>query len=515
MKRILSLLAAFGTVFYLASCSDDDDGNVIDNGVTITGIPATASVENLGTLGPVTATIEAADGLVSLIVTKGDGVIDTVIYTGVTTATYDFSYTATAEDEDSNVIFTFTAVDLDGDSETVTHVLSVGAAPSTVEVTSNITQNTTWTKNTTYVLVTRVVVEPGAELTIEPGVIVKGDYGDGANATALIVARGAKIMAEGTAEEPIIFTSVADRIEPGEIDSPNLDETQSGLWGGLIVLGNAPISDESNSGTEQIEGVPGNIALANYGGDDADDNSGILKYISVRHGGTRLGDGDEINGITLGGVGAGTTIENIEVVGNLDDGIEWFGGTVNVTNALVWAADDDAVDIDQAYSGTIDNVIVIAFGGTDHCFEIDGPEGTATGSYTILNASAKGADDEIANFRDGATGTMNGAYFFNFVSPSFDTNGGEEGGTGEGDFTFSDADGTANTTDGYTNGDLTFANLEIALATGATVAEVFPDFTADDQAAVSTVTAGSQTKGADASVFGWTFAAARNQLGDF
>lgn len=378
-------------------------------------------------------------------------------------------------------------------------------------INTNITVNTTWTSDKVYQLQSRIIVEPGVTLTIEPGTIIKGESGDGANATALIIAKGAKIMAEGTSSAPIIFTTDIDQIVPGEIDSPNLDETTSGEWGGLIILGNAPISDESNSGTEQIEGIPGDVSLAEYGGNDPDDNSGVLRYVSIRHGGTRLGDGDEINGLTLGGVGRGTTIDHVEVVGNLDDGIEWFGGTVNASNVLVWAADDDALDIDQAYSGTINNAVVIAFSGTDHGLEIDGPEGSATGAFTITNVSIKGADDEIANLRDGATGTINGAYFFNFVSPTTDTNGAEEGGTGEGDFTFSDD----NTTAAYTAGDLSFSNIEITLAANTTVAEVFPDFTTADQNAIGVVAAGANTQGADVSVFGWTFASAKGALAGF
>ncbi|MTI38522.1 hypothetical protein [Fulvivirga lutimaris] len=381
----------------------------------------------------------------------------------------------------------------------------------TENVNSNITTNTTWTNNNIYILQSRIIVEPGATLTIEAGTIIKGESGDGANATALIIAKGAKIMAEGTSSAPIIFTTDIDQIEIGDIDSPNLDETNSGEWGGVIILGNAPISDESNSGTEQIEGIPGDVALAEYGGNDPDDNSGILRYVSIRHGGTRLGDGDEINGLTLGGVGRGTTLDHIEVVGNLDDGIEWFGGTVNASNLVVWAADDDALDIDQGYSGTINNAVVIAFSGTDHGLEIDGPEGSAAGSFTITNVSVKGADDEIANLRDGATGAINGAYFFNFVSPATDTNGAEEGGTGEGDFTFSDD----NTFAAYTAGNLSFSNIEITLAENTVIADVFSDFTEADQNAVTNVASGSNSQGANVAVFGWTFASMRGALADF
>src|SRR5690606_27791266 len=146
----------------------------------------------------------------------------------------------------------------------------------------------TWTSNNVYFLTSRIIVEPGATLTIEPGTLIKGEAGSGANATALIIARGAQILAEGTADAPIIFTSEEDEIMPGQIASPNLGETDNGLWGGLIILGAAPISDSGNDGTEQIEGVPADEGFAEYGGDKADDNSGILKYVSIRHGGTAL-----------------------------------------------------------------------------------------------------------------------------------------------------------------------------------------------------------------------------------
>ena len=226
-----------------------------------------------------------------------------------------------------------------------------------VIVTGNITSNTTWTSDKVWVLGGRITVTNNATLTIQPGTIIKGQAGTGPNATALIIARGAKIDAVGTATQPIIFTSVADEIMPGMIASPNLDPTLSGLWGGLIVLGNAPISADASA--VQIEGIPASDPNGLYGGTNAADNSGKMKYISIRHGGANIGEGNEINGLTLGGVGSGTEIDNIEVVANQDDGIEFFGGSVNVSNALVWNAGDDCIDTDQSWSGTLTNFIVI------------------------------------------------------------------------------------------------------------------------------------------------------------
>lgn len=260
-------------------------------------------------------------------------------------------------------------------------------------ISANITSDVTWETGNTYVLGGRISVESGATLTIEPGTVIKGEAGSGPNATALLIARGGKLMAEGTAALPIIFTSIADEITPedvaaGNFASPNLAPDFNGLWGGLIVLGNASISASNDNGDineVQIEGIPTSDANGLYGGNDDADNSGVIRYVSIRHGGSNIGDGNEINGLTLGGVGSGTTIENIEVVANQDDGIEWFGGTVNVTNALVWNAGDDAIDTDQAWSGTLDNFVVVTPSGS--CFELDGPEGTYEARHTIKNGT--------------------------------------------------------------------------------------------------------------------------------
>ncbi len=268
-------------------------------------------------------------------------------------------------------------------------------ATTNTVVNSNISANTTWTSDNIYQLGGRITVLSGATLTIEPGTIIKGEAGSGANATALIVARGGILMAEGTAAEPIIFTSIADDITQadiatGDFSSPNLSPSNNGFWGGVIVLGAAPISTASNGQdvTEiQIEGIPTSDPNGLYGGSNSADNSGILRYISIRHGGTNIGSGNEINGLSLGGVGSGTVIDHIEIVGNQDDGVEWFGGSVNVTNVVSWNCGDDGIDTDMAWTGTLDNFVVI--GAAGHAFELDGPEGSLTGGHTITNGSIK------------------------------------------------------------------------------------------------------------------------------
>ncbi|MGQ1889563.1 hypothetical protein ACT29H_03895 [Thermophagus sp. OGC60D27] len=254
-------------------------------------------------------------------------------------------------------------------------------------ITKNITTNTTWTNDKIYQLGGRIAVTNGAKLTIEEGTIIKGEVGTGANASALLIAKGSQIEAVGTSDNPIIFTSVADEIDyesvaNGDYTSPNLDPDANGLWGGVIILGNAPIS-VSGSTTAQIEGIPSTDTNGQYGGDDPNDNSGKFKYVSIRHGGANIGEGNEINGLSLGGVGDATEIENIEIVANQDDGIEFFGGTVNIKNVVVWNVGDDGLDTDQGWNGTCDNFVVISPAG--HVFELDGIEGDKS-SQSVIEA---------------------------------------------------------------------------------------------------------------------------------
>jgi len=213
------------------------------------------------------------------------------------------------------------------DASTCDCVGDGSGATEIVNASGFLGSNTTWTADKVYVLTGKVVVGDGSTLTIEPGTIIKGEDDPGSLASALIVAQGGTIRAEGTADSPIIFTTINDNIMPGEKLSPNLDEFANSEWGGLIILGYAPVSAGDGDFIAQIEGIPADDIFGRYGGDDPTDNSGILRYVSIRHGGISIGADNEINGLTLGGVGSGTVIENVEVVANKDDGIEWFGGT--------------------------------------------------------------------------------------------------------------------------------------------------------------------------------------------
>ena len=378
------------------------------------------------------------------------------------------------------------AINYDSEAEKDNNSCNYNMDETTITVMNNITTNTTWTADKIYVLASRVAVEAGAELTIEAGTIIKGQAGSGANATALLIARGGKLFANGTSEAPIIFTSIADEIMPGDKVSPNLDPSLDGLWGGLIVLGNAPISAASDA--VQIEGVPPSDANGLYGGSDAADNSGSITYVSIRHGGANIGEGNEINGLTLGGVGNGTIVSDIEVVGNQDDGIEFFGGTVNVTNALVWNAGDDAIDTDQGWSGTLDNFIVINPG--DECFELDGPEGASVGTHTITNGTTyAGRAQGLVDLDDNSNLVFTNQYFFGIADgQDFDQ---------------------VPTVDGMLNA----LNIEVTLPEGAVLTDFFMD---GSDMFTTVVTEGANTVGADATVFeGWTWAGLSGNLSGF
>ncbi len=205
------------------------------------------------------------------------------------------------------------------------------------------TGTTTWTADKNYLIDGFVFVNDGQTLTIEPGTVIRAKTGQGENASALIVARGGKIIAAGTPVSPIIFTCEGDDLQG------SVPLFSKGFWGGLIILGNAPLNNKFSE--DHIEGIPISEPRGIYGGNDPEDNSGILRYVSLRHGGTNIGSDNEINGITFGGVGNKTLVEYVEVISNKDDGIEFFGGTVNCKYIVSAFNGDDAFDFDLGYQG--------------------------------------------------------------------------------------------------------------------------------------------------------------------
>jgi hypothetical protein len=219
--------------------------------------------------------------------------------------------------------------------------LAIAGAAGAAEVLVNadITASTTWTANNVYRLQKQVYVMPGATLTIEPGTLIQSTSGLGGS---LAVTKGAKIYAEGTASDPIIFTSTSD----------NLTSWHEGCneWGNITIMGDALISmsyvskQPANTATPtglNIAAMEGLVADSNYptrtlyGGDNDNDDSGSVCYVSLRYGGKVIGLANELNGFSLGGIGRETDLHHIEIMNNVDDGIEVWGGTVNLRSESV------------------------------------------------------------------------------------------------------------------------------------------------------------------------------------
>lgn len=391
-------------------------------------------------------------------------------------------------------------LDINGAIEAALSAADALANPTVVRVGTGgvtyISSNTTWTNDKIWLMDGKIVVEGGATLTIEAGTIVKAAAGTGANATVLIVAKGAKIEAVGTADKPIIFTDANDQIVYANgSTSPNRSVTDKGLWGSVIILGNGVVG--AANGEANIEGVVSGYEFTKYGGSNNAESSGTMKYVSIRHTGTAVSPGNELQGLTMGGVGSGTVIENIELIGSEDDGIEIFGGAVNVTNIVIANFDDDGIDLDQAYDGTISNAVVIMAPGSDTVFEIDGteePNDAILGEYTVKNVTAYGRSDAakfdtFGNWKSDATGFNENVLFVDF--PAGTTLGGIDADT---------YDGAGTTT---AEGKLNFKDFIVVTSDSKTT--VIGGQVEEASATwISVSTTRPSGKGADESVFGWT-----------
>lgn len=214
---------------------------------------------------------------------------------------------------------------------------------SVVRLKGDITANQTLSASKKYLLDGFVYVKSGVTLTIEPGTVIMGDK---ATKGTLVITRGAKINAEGTAAKPIIFTS-----------AQAAGARSQGDWGGIILLGKAKVN--ASAGEAKIEG--GLVVTAGgaekdyiwYGGTDDADNSGVLKYVRIEFGGIYYSPDNEINGLTMGGVGSGTKISYIQVYRSGDDAYEWFGGSVNCDHLVATYTWDDDFDTDNGFSGKV------------------------------------------------------------------------------------------------------------------------------------------------------------------
>ncbi|TYP95576.1 hypothetical protein LX73_0885 [Fodinibius salinus] len=498
--KILKYTISLALIFTLFISCNDDSTSSSSNAPSVTEPDAQKVLTGESVDLTFSVTADAGYESASVTANNGDATISSEPNSGDTSGDIVINYTGNQAGAGSVEV---TVTDTEGMSNNATAVVSVKDEQTEVTVTDNITSDTTWEDDKTYILSGRIAVEGGATLTIEGGAIIKGEAGSGTNATALLVARDATLNANGTANAPIIFTSVADEIthdmvNNGNFSSPNLDSSQRGLWGGVLVLGNAPIS--ASSSPASIEGIPSTDQNGLYGGNDAGDSSGSLTYVTIRHGGTNIGQGNEINGLSLGGVGTGTTIENIEVVANQDDGIEWFGGTVDVTNVLVWNNGDDALDTDQDWQGTVDNVVTLSPSGST--LELDGPEGSnpSGNAHTIQNVSAfvENNGSEMIDVDANTNVNVSNILFFGLAT----TSGGSADNTISSDYS-----NYASNTNGFA-----ITSIEAVIPSGLTKSDYFPSGLQSEVTEVADVS--SASIGADVSVFSWTWASQSDALSD-
>ncbi|AXT18842.1 multidrug transporter [Flavobacteriaceae bacterium AU392] len=274
-----------------------------------------------------------------------------------------------------------------------------GNGSETIFLSGTFTEDLTLEEDNNYVVDGPLIMASGTTLTIPAGLTIEA-LATGAD-VYIAISQGAQIIANGTASRPIILTS-------------NSSAPQAGDWGGLILLGNAPINSVtggSATSTSEIANLP-------YGGNIVDDTSGSLRYVRVQYSGGSADGQSENNGFSFYGVGNGTTVEFIQVFEGLDDGVEFFGGTVNVNNVSVINAQDDSIDWTEGYSGTIVDAHIRHGAEHDRAIEADGFN-TDIGNNsnplffsnpTITNLTVEGqgsgSGNEAIRLRAGTQGTL-------------------------------------------------------------------------------------------------------------
>lgn len=299
-------------------------------------------------------------------------------------------------------------------------VLAAAAAGSTANaaeilVTADITTSTTWTANNTYNLQKQIYVRNGATLTIQAGTIVASTTNIGGS---LAVVRGSQIFVMGTEQDPVIMTSKADTAT-WTGGNPKTGTWREGVneWGNLTIMGRGYISENATAGNLPTFAA-GNVATMEgltaafsgdpdvlYGGGNDNYDAGTLKYLSLRYGGKVIGLNNELNGLSLGAVGRTTDVHHIDIMNNVDDGVEIWGGTVNLKHVNIWNIGDDSFDVDQGWRGKAQFVCVVqgyaadaaqGSGVGDNAFELDGAEDSDWQPVTtavIYNATVIGQPD--------------------------------------------------------------------------------------------------------------------------
>lgn len=253
-----------------------------------------------------------------------------------------------------------------------------------------------------YKLTGALIVQSGGKLTVKPGVVIEATpYRDGEEIRYIAVAQGGQIFAEGTKEKPVIFTST--------------NKTQQ-AWGGVVVCGKAPIN-KGNTANAEVSGLP-------YGGTQVDDNSGIIKYARIEYSGYSYSSDKEFNGLSMFGVGAGTTIEYVQVHEGSDDGFEWFGGTVNTKYLVSTSNEDDLFDWTEGWNGTNEywygkeaankgNRGIEADNNSNN--HLAGPISNPTiKNLTLIGRGASSSEPQALKLRVGTKATMDNVYLSNW-----------------------------------------------------------------------------------------------------
>lgn len=358
-----SLLAIAVTIVVFTACKNEDTPDPV---VTVSGInPASATVGADITITGTEFSTTAADNKV----TFTGGAVGTV--KSATATQLVVTVPAGAQNG------TITVQVGSKPAVTTTTTFTLVVVPKTVQdVTGDITASATWTADKIYLLKGFVYVKDGATLTIQPGTIIKGatkeqDPLGTAKGGTLIVEPGGKLIAEGTADRPIVFTS-----------SKAAGQRNYGDWGGVVLIGKAPHNQLASRNFEG--GIRGSFQKF----DIPADNSGSLKYVRIEFGGIALTAGSEINGLTLYGVGSGTTIDYVQVSYSGDDAFEWFGGTANAKHLVSYRNFDDDFDTDFGFIGKVQYGLILrdpAFADQSgsNAFESDNQAGDGTNAGVV------------------------------------------------------------------------------------------------------------------------------------
>ena len=385
-KKSLLAAAVLSAMFGIAGCSDDDNDNDNNNDGADNGGQTDTSSFNGSLKNEDFHPLEAEIG-------------DTITAAGTADCPAGQNFAMAVDGESGDNATTFT---IGGEAFPVCYI------------TDDIDSDVTLTNDHVYVLSGNIKVGNGgvqgategsgnsaAILTIEKGTMIFGDNGTN---TLLRVTRDSDINVNGTADEPVVMSAVDFDLGSGSISegADPLDVSGRGEWGGVIIDGWATVNGGDSSTELKSEAAPTNDDDVYYGGNTDDDSSGSIEYLVIAESGVAFRPDQEVQGLTLEGVGSGTTIEYLQVLGSEDDGIEWFGGSVDMSHVVINGADDDALDMDQGWNGTLQHAIVrMGEGEGDNGIESDskdgsGPRVTQPTVANLLILGNKGKGESVA-----------------------------------------------------------------------------------------------------------------------